>query len=208
MIPVQPAPEPTYFDKKVRQPGLAFLDNYPNKEPKDLWLLASDDLKRSYRRTCAYTCQRIVGGTVDHFLPKSRYRALAYEWSNYRLCCEATNRVKAAKVGLVDPFKVGRRWFALAFPQCDVILGANVPHAMQAKARFTIDALDLNSEDLVEGRSHVAVEFRDGDVSLTHVRKSHPFLAVEIERQGAANGTVDEASLRLFIASLFRKRGQ
>lgn len=207
MIPVKEAPEPDCFNKNVRQPGLSFLNNYPNREPKALWLLVRDDLQRTYRRTCAYTCRRIVGGTVDHFLPKSRYRALAYEWSNYRLCSAAANRAKAAKVGIVDPFKVGSRWFAIAFPECDVVLGDNVPCAMRADASFTIDALNLNSEDLVEDRAKMAVEFRDGKVKLAHVKEYHPFLAVEIERQGAAKGfAVDEASLQRFIAGLFRRR--
>ena len=206
MIPVKQAPEPNYFDQRIRQPGLAFLNSCPDKEPKDLWRLAHDDLRRSYESTCAYTCRRIVGGTIDHFLPKSKHRTLAYEWSNYRFCCDLANRAKAAKVGLVDPFKVGCSWFAIAFPQCDVILGENIPHAMQTDVRFTIEALKLNSEVLVEDRAKMALEFCKGDVKLAHVKKYRPFLAVEIERQGAAKDLVDEAGFRRFIAGLFRKR--
>ena len=55
MIPVKQAAEPTYFDKKVRRPGLAFINNYPDEEPKALWTRAHKDMQRSYRRTCAYT---------------------------------------------------------------------------------------------------------------------------------------------------------
>lgn len=206
MIPVRQAPEPAYFDVEVRQPGRAFLDNHPDRELKTLWDIARDDLRRSYERICAYTCQRIVDGTIDHFLPKSKFRALAYEWSNYRLCSNAANQAKADRVGLVDPFKVGRFWFAIAFPQCDVVLGQNVPDAMHAEARFTIDALRLNSEDLVEDRAKMALQFCDGEVTLAHVQKYRPFLAVEIERQGTAKGPTDEAGFRLFVAGLFRRR--
>lgn len=206
MIPVRQAPEPTYFDAKIRQPGRVFLSSHPNTEPKPLWTLASDDLRRSYKRTCAYHCLRVVGGTVDHFLPKSRHPVLAYEWSNYRLCSDAANRAKAAKVGLVDPFKVGRSWFAIAFPQCDVVLGDGLPPTMRAAASFTIEALHLNAEALVEGRAEMALSFCEGDVRLRFVKEYHPFLAAEIEQQGAVNGLVNEADLRLFIAGIFRRR--
>lgn len=206
MIPVRQAPEPAYFDAKIRQPGRALLDSQPDKEPKPLWAFAHDDMRRSYRRTCAYHCRRIVGGTIDHFLPKSKYRALTYEWSNYRLCSDAANRAKGAKVGLLDPFKIGRSWLAIAFPQCDVVLGEALPAAMRTDARFTIEALHLNAEALVEDRAEMALDFCEGDVKLNFVKEHRPFLAAEIERQGTADGPVDEASLRLFIAGIFRRR--
>lgn len=206
MIPVRQAPEPAYFDARIRQPGRAFLSSHPDKEPRPLWVLAGDDMRRHYKRTCAYHCHRIVGGTIDHFLPKGKHRALAYEWSNYRLCSDAANRAKAAKVGLVDPFKVGWSWFAIAFPQCDVVLGDALPTAMQADARFTIEALHLNAESLVEDRAQMVSHFRDGDVKLKFLKEHRPFLAAEVERQGAANGLVNEESVRLFIADVFRRR--
>ena len=206
MIPVRKAPEPAYFDAKIRQPGRAFLDSQPDKEPKPLWAFAHDDMRRGYRRTCAYHCRRIVGGTIDHFLPKSKYPALTYEWSNYRLCSDSANRAKGAKVGLLDPFKIGPSWFAIAFPQCDVVLGEALPTAIRAHAQFTIKELHLNAETLVENRAEMALKFSEGEVKLNFVKDYHPFLAVEIERQGTINGPVDEAGLRLFIAGIFRKR--
>ena len=206
MIPVKQAPEPAYFDAKIRQPGRTFLDSQPDKEPKPLWAFARDDMCRSYRRMCAYHCRRIVGGTIDHFLPKSKYPALTYEWSNYRLCSDSANRAKGAKVGLLDPFKIRQSWFAIALPQCDVVLGEALPTAIQADARFTIRALNLNAESLVEDRAKMALDFCEGNVKLNFVKEHRPFLAAEIERQGTANGPVDEASLRLFIAGIFRRR--
>ena len=206
MIPVKQAPEPPYFDAKIRQPGRASLDNEPGKEPKRLWACVHDDMRRSYRSTCAYHCRRIVGGTIDHFLPKSKYPALTYEWSNYRLCSDSANRAKGAKVGLLDPFKIRQSWFAIALPQCDVVLGEALPTAIRADARFTIKALNLNAEALVEDRAKMALDFCEGNVKLNFVKEHRPFLAAEIERQGTANGPVDEASLRLFIAGIFRRR--
>ena len=204
MIPVQPRSEPSNFDGEVRQPGLNFLKKHPGSPPKALWSIARSDLQRSYRYICAYTCRRIVDGSVDHFLPKSKYPKLAYEWANYRLCCNAANQAKAAKVGLMDPFTIGRGWFAITFPLCDVVLGPNVPKGRKAEAQFTIKALNLNSESLLKVRSDMATEFRDEHVALGYVWRWYPFLAVEIKRQGSAYGASDEAGFRRFIASRFR----
>ena len=204
---MQPRPEPSNFDEKVRSPGLNFIEKHPDcapKDLKDLWRIARSDLQRSYKHICAYTCRRIVDGSVDHFLPKSKCRKLAYDWSNYRLCCDATNRAKAAKVGLMDPFTIGLGWFAITFPQCDVVLGPDVPKGRRAEAQFTIKALDLNSENLLDARSDMAVAFRDKKVALDFMRAWYPFLAVEIQRQGSAYGASDEDGFRSFIESRFR----
>ena len=104
----------------------------------------------------------------------------------------------------MDPFTIGQGWFAITFPQCDVVLGPGVPKGKEAKAQFTIKALDLNSENLLDVRSDMAVEFRDEDVTLGFVWRWYPFLAVEIKRQGSAYGATDEDGLRQFIASRFR----
>ena len=183
---------------------MAFLKRRPHSQPKSLWSLARSDLEKSYGRICAYTCRSIVGGSVDHFLPKSKYPELAYEWANYRLSCAFANQAKAAKVGLMDPFQIGLGWFSISFPQCDVVVGPKVPKEREGEAQLTIKALKLNSESLVEGRSDIAMEFRDGSVTLDYVKRHYPFLAVEIERQGSAFGASDEAGLRKFVASLFR----
>ena len=205
MIPVAEKAEPSWFDGKIRQPGLAFLARNPNRKPKPLWALARTDLRRTYGSTCAYTCRWISDdATVDHFLPKSKYPRLAYDWQNYRLSCSFANRAKGAKVGLCDPFRIGSRWFAIAFPQCDVILGSSLPKGQVAKALATIEALGLNAECVVEGRCRVMIEFRDGHIDLDHLRRFFPFCAMEIERQGSGSGASDEAGLRGFVGSLFR----
>ena len=115
---------------------MAFLEKRMQGPPKDLWFHARSDLQKRYGRICAYTCQRIVGGSVDHFLPKSKYPCLAYEWSNYRLSCEAANQAKGVKVGLMDPFQIDWGWFAISFPQCDVVVGPTVPQEAEGKAKF------------------------------------------------------------------------
>ena len=205
MIPVAEKAEPSWFDGKVRQPGLAFLERHPHQEPRPLWTVARTDLRTTYGSICAYTCRWISDdATVDHFLPKSKFPKLAYDWHNFRLYCNFTNRSKGAKVGLLDPFQIRPRWFAIAFPQCDVVLGPSLPSGQVAKARATIEALKLNAECVVEVRCHVVVAFRDGSMNLDYLRRFYPFCAMEIERQGSASGASDEAGLRGFVASLFR----
>ena len=205
---MQLRPEPSYFDSKVRQPGLALLEQQPSDLSKRLWSVAHSDLYRSYGGICAYTCHRIMKGVVDHFFPKSKYPELTYEWHNYRLSCNEANQHKGNQVGLMDPFEIGCEWFAIAFPQCDVVLGRKCPKKREKEAEFTIDALKLNNEFQVASRSRIAVEFRDGEVTLDFLRNSYPFVAAEIERQGRASGASNEAGFRKFIAELFLDLGR
>ena len=144
-----------------------------------------------------------MDGSVDHFLPKSRHPELAYEWSNYRLSCEFSNRAKATKIGLMDPFQIEWGWFAICFPQCDVVVGPKLPKHREREAQFTIKALKLNSEHVVGVRSCMAMEFRKGQVTLDHLQRYYPFLAAEIKRQGSALGASDETGLREFVTSRF-----
>ena len=110
MIPVKMPEEPACFDARVRQRGLAFLQQQgqdPQQEPQDggriwrdgagdFWRAAKDDLRTGYKNRCVYSCfileqERQQDGTlhsphsIDHFRPKSKSPAhLAYEWSNLR----------------------------------------------------------------------------------------------------------------------------
>ena len=206
MIPVEAKPEPQRFDRCVRQPGSAFLEGggAHGRSLPAYWTRVHSDLRSSYRGICAYTCISVVRGTLDHFLPKSKYRQLAYEWTNYRLASERANQSKSNKVGLIDPFDIRGDWFAIRLPQCDVIIGPALPEEKRRDAEYTIHALDLNDEYLVQHRSNIAVEFRDEKVCLDHVRRYYPFLATEIERQGEAAGAMGEASLRNYVAKIFR----
>ena len=206
LIPITKQAEPSWFDARIRQPGQVFLNQNPDKALRSLWSLARDDLRTAYGSICAYTCRWISDdATVDHFLPKSKYPSLAYEWENYRLSCNSVNRAKGAKVGLIDPFLIRPWWFGIALPECDVVLGSQLPSKEVSKAHFTIEALKLNSEDLVESRYHTLIEFRDGGVTLDHLRRHYPFYAMEIERQGSAVGASGEMELRHFLKRIFRK---
>ena len=118
MIPVKPQPEPTNFDKKVRQTGQNWLRKkgfpldqpLPEKaDPKPLWRECLDELHLEYGGVCAYLAiyiERATGAaSADHFVAKSSSEAyLVYEWSNYRLACLAMNARKRAFDDVLDPF--------------------------------------------------------------------------------------------------------
>ena len=90
MIHVTPQPEPDSFESEVRQKGLTWLKK--NAIPLDLplppktglhpyWRLCLDEMHTRYNGCCAYLAvyiERIIGGgSVDHFIPKSKRANLA-----------------------------------------------------------------------------------------------------------------------------------
>jgi len=189
MIPVNSKSEPSEFDSKVRQKGKQFLNQYgiPSKSSKfrNYWKDIVHALHRLYDGICAYTCIYLLPpANVDHFLPKSKYPYLAYEWSNYRLTSERTNQRKGEKEGILDPFIVQRGWFTLDFPSCLVETSAAIPSIYSQQAGDTIDILKLNDDDaLVQERCDIIMEYVDGSVNLRFLQRRYPFIAVEIVRQ-------------------------
>ena len=190
MIPVQVKPEPASFDTRVRRKGNAFLasEGVPSKASafRNYWKRISQELYSAYDGVCAYTCTYLVGpGTVDHFLPKTKFPHLAYEWSNYRLASERANQRKGENTDLLDPFRIKKEWFILDFPSCLVVLGGAIPIKKLSTAQKTIEVLKLNDDDnLVQERCNIIMLFVDGSVRLDFLRQRHPFIAWELERQG------------------------
>ena len=189
VIPVNQRCEPPEFNLKVRQKGNLFLSQYgiPSKSSRfrSYWKDIASDLHRLYDGICAYTCTYLLPpASIDHFLPKSKYPYLAYEWSNYRLTSDRTNQRKGEKEGILDPFIVQRGWFTMDFPSCLVQTSTNIPEAYTQQAEDTIEILKLNDDDtLVQDRCDIIMEYVDGSVSLQFLHKRYPFVAIEIVRQ-------------------------
>jgi hypothetical protein len=82
VIPVAKQPEPSNFDRNVRQPGKVYLASNPNptfKRRFRYWTRATADLNAAYKQICAYSCTYLATpGSVDHFIPKSRCPDLGY----------------------------------------------------------------------------------------------------------------------------------
>lgn len=136
MIRVKPADPPEDFDERVALPGrralleligdvsapkrrgpkrkgcYASIDEVPvaELEKTHYWTEALPELKRRYRATCAYLAMKIHAATgaatVDHFVPKSKDRWKAYEWSNFRLAAALVNTFKGEHDDVLDPFEI------------------------------------------------------------------------------------------------------
>lgn len=194
MIPVARQPEYPEFDAQVRQPGLTFLKANRNPSDKDFkkhnyWSRAAKNLHKAYMGCCAYTTLRLLDmGSVDHFLPKTKYPYLAYEWDNYRLARQKINVRKSNTEEIVDPFKVQVGWFVLDLPSCLIRPGDGLGQELRKKVNSTINILQLNADDrLVQERCDFLVNLADGDITMNFLAQHYPFLSIEVERQGVEN---------------------
>ena len=190
MIRVQAKPEYPAFDNEVRQKGLAFLRACPNPTSTDFkkhnyWTKALKELHAAYNRMCAYTTRELVyTGSIDHFMPKSKYPRLAYDWDNYRLARQSINTRKGNAEGVIDPFVVCEGWFTLDLPSCLIKPGPGVSGELRKAVNTTINILGLNQDDrLVEERCSLLVYLADGEITLRYLERHYPFLSAEVRRQ-------------------------
>lgn len=198
MIRVLPKPEYAAFNADVRVPGIRFLQANPNPPSRNFpnyWNRAKSELRQAYE-CCAYTSRMVRGDdvSVDHFLPKTKYPHLAYEWDNYRLARPKLNRNKADSEDVVDPFHVRNGWFFLECPTCLIHPGNNLSRTTRDEVTTTIGVLKLNSPELAAERCRWLVDLADGLISFDYLKREYPFLASQIEGQGI------QAQLRTLFA--------
>jgi hypothetical protein len=189
VIPVSRQPEPSNFDRNVRQPGQRYLAGNPSPKFKGrckYWTNTTKELNAAYKQMCAYSSMHLATpGTVDHFIPKSRCPKLAYEWDNYRLASQRMNTHKGDSRDVIDPFVVQPGWFVMDFPSCIIKAGPGLPRLRVKQITKTIKALKLNDDDyLVQGRCNMMLHFAKGEITLSFLEQRYPFLASEIVRQG------------------------
>ena len=148
-----------------------------SKEFEPYWRRISPDLHEAYSNTCAYTCIYLasLSGTVDHFIPKSGFPRLAYEWDNYRLALNVVNQYKDNSVGLLDPFEIEEDWFALDFPTCYVIIGDQMPNYLIDKAKETIGILKLNENYFARLRFSIVKNFWNRELEWPTLQQKYPF---------------------------------
>lgn len=223
MIKVKPATEPDFFDAKVRRPGKGALleligssaapkrpgpkrrkvadrveDIPPNKLP-DLWRLSLDALRAAYHDICGYLGMRIHpstgAATVDHFLPKNRHQAAAYEWSNFRLAARQVNTNKGDHEDVLDPFEIDNGWFALGLGDFKVRPAPALDDdpATKKKVEDTIARLKLNEPTFCESRREYHDRYHglgasvDGGpvepLPLAWLEDECPYVAWELRRQ-------------------------
>ena len=212
MIPVVLAAEPKSFDKTVRQPGLAAIDELIGRPPRvkhrgkrrkkvadteskipadkfpPIWRKCMDDMMLLYEQRCAYLAMFIEdtgNPTVDHVIPKSFAWEKVYEWSNYRLCTSIVNSKKGELLQLLDPIDAKFGWFEIDLASYRVQRGANAPKAHHAKIDATLPLLNLR--DCCMQRMRYVEDYRLGSgnkgIDLAYLEHRAPFIAAELRRQ-------------------------
>lgn len=213
MIPVALAKEPADFDERVRQPGLAAIDELVGRAPRGrrrgprrakvadteskipadkfppIWREALDDMMDAYEQRCAYLAMFIEwtgNPTIDHVIPKSLAWNRVYEWSNYRLCAGVVNSKKGNLLGLVDPTRVRIGWFELDLANFRVMRGTSTPKAYHKKIDATLPL--LNIRDCCRQRESYVEDYLrgpgTGGIDLPYLEYRAPFIASELRRQG------------------------
>lgn len=212
MIPVTPAFEPDHFDKKVRQRGLAAIDEMLGQKPRVIrrgprrkkiadrpedipadafppfWRDVLEDMLEKYHRRCAYLALYIEHATgspsVDHVVPKSQAWDQVYEWSNYRLCAELINAKKNVLTTVLDPFAIEDGWFALELVTFWVVVGPRAPAEMIQRIDDTLRDVGLNLSDCCRQREEYVEEYEAGHIDLDYLTRRAPFVAAELRRHG------------------------
>ena len=212
MIPVSPAPEPSDFDRAVRQPGLraiaelvgetpqrragrrlaqiaATRDQIPAGSFPSYWRAALDDLQAAYDRVCAYLSVRIsTDASVDHYVAKSRRWNLVYEWSNYRSACATMNSYKGEHGDVLDPFQLHAGWFALELVEFQVVAGTGLADEDAERVWATIRRMHLNVPRFCRIRAEFAEARWNGEITTDYLARHSPFVALELHRQGRMSG--------------------
>lgn len=183
-------PEPPYFDEEIRRRGQAVIAVDDDKLPP-YWQKCLLDLWRSYGGICAYLCVHIPRGTggrsVDHFAPKSKNPALAYEWSNFRLCCTLMNARKRDFEDVLDPFEIATPPFQLDFPSMGIAPAAGLIGAERERAQETIRRLKLDDQECREARKQYYAAFLKMKLPLEYLDEFSPFVALEYRRRNAGS---------------------
>jgi hypothetical protein len=141
---------------------------------------------RNDRSVCAYTSFHLpTGGSIDHFVPKSKAPELAYEWANFRLSLDRVNNWKKNSLITVDPCFINSDWLFLSFPECIVRVSDVAGPAVRSRLKQTIELLRLNKDDtFVDFRFNLVRDFVNGITDLAFLKTYYPFVGREVERQG------------------------
>jgi|ERR1051326_3212873 hypothetical protein len=195
MIHVDPQPEPTHFNARVRLRGQAYLARIGHTpttkewESHSYWREILPNLHESYGGICAYSCHWIPydtgADTVEHFIAKSIQPGQAYEWNNYRLVCATLNGRKGTNAVVLDPFVIDNGWFVLDFPSLQVKPERGLGEPLTGQIWDTITLLGLNDEGTcLKSRQKYIKDYCKGCVNFQYLQQDAPFIAYELERQG------------------------
>jgi hypothetical protein len=196
VIHVELQPEPEDFENRVREPGLRALESLiaeygsedlvPSERLPATWRACLPQLYERYGGICAYVCvmiERVTGArTTDHFVARSSDPRLAYEWSNFRLCCSLMNARKGAVAEVLDPCAVEDGWFELSLPGFGVRAAPDLLPALRQAVELTIARLGLDDWDCRDLRRKHFLYYQTGRVDLRWLEYESPFVARELRR--------------------------
>ena len=190
MIPVSKVKKPKGFDAKVKVPGEQWLKENPSvKRPIALWTPYTSTLADGFAGLCGYAAMfDHTGGTVDHYLSFKNHPNKAYDWSNFRFASATLNSSKRnADDTVLDPYQVGKEWFAIELPSLQMRVTDAVPAASRAKTEFTLKRLGLrDGERVIRWRQSWYNLYLSGDLTLEGLRKMAPLIAQAVDRQQSA----------------------
>lgn len=197
MIPVTPQPEPDDFDEKVRRKGLKYLQENGIELDRSLpsgtklpsyWRDCLDDLYSRYHGLCAYLAiffERVTGGgSVDHFIAKSKRADLAYEWSNYRLASSIMNSRKGEFDDVLDPFEIHEDMFHLELVSGRIYPNPRLPAGELRRVTNTITRLGLDDPGCRETRARHYQYYCEESYTGDFLKRHSPFVWREANRQG------------------------
>ena len=198
MIPVSlPAP-PAHYQTGVQQPGSAFLTAIPNPTNDECnrhryWQRIHQDLYNWHHGVCVYCASwtphpRQRGGidhtSIDHFVPKSQNRQLAYEWSNFRMVRSKLNNRKDSFQDVLDPCTLQPGWFRLNFTTFFLEPDSALPRQARLQVSSTIRRLLLNGDSAyVNERARAIYRYSAGNMTFGDVQRLYPFIASEMQAQ-------------------------
>lgn len=192
-----PAPPPHYHTQ-VREPGNTFLLNNPHPSKTDwdrhrYWSKIHGALYSNLHGICSYCAtytprrqdQRFIDHTsIDHFVPKGKIPALAYEWTNFRLARAKLNNRKGEHEDVIDPYALADGWFRLSFTTFLLYPDPNLPDNHKQNVTDTIERLELNLDDkLVQERTMAVYAYADGKLHREKLIRFYPFIASEMTSQ-------------------------
>lgn len=195
MMPVALPPPPAHYETQVHQAGLSFLARTPNPTSDEwkahrFWQNVHEDLYRWHKGVCVYCASwtphprhRGVDHTsIDHFVPKSRNRALAYEWSNFRMVRSKLNNRKDNFQDVIDPCTLQLGWFRLNFTSFLLEPDSRLSLSRQHQVIATIQRLQLNDDQAyVNERARVIYRYASGAMTFPDVERLYPFIASEMQ---------------------------
>lgn len=224
MIPISPlgpANEPTHFDGNCRQPGAAWLAQYPNDDPhskSQWWSQFQPALAAHFSHRCGWLAMDIgLMGHVDHYLAcgnrkgkPSPHRHRAFDWSNYRYIEGRINSLKGnLDDRILDPCEVQPGWFEVVLPNFVLKATAAIPPNHRAKADFTLKKLQLfNGHNARWTRwSWYQKHWNNGSPDLKALYRDAPLVAEAVDRALQQGSCLPNPTLaKPVVAIIPRKR--